>query len=157
MNAPASTSMPRALAPEHRSTLLKTAREVSFPEGARLFEEGGRADRFWIIRGGVVDLHLRVPGRRPAVIESLGHDELLGWSWLFGPHAWRLGARAVTPVRAWEFDAEPVRGQFRDDPAFGLAVALWAGEVVAHRLHAARTRLLDLYGPYGSGADDDEA
>ncbi|MGW5640007.1 regulator, partial [Streptomyces sp. NPDC003832] len=31
------------------------------------------------------------------------------------------------------------------------AVTAWVGEVVSHRLQAARTRLLDLYAPYGSG------
>ena len=42
----------------------------------------------------------RVPGRQAAVIDSLGHNELLGWSWLYPPHTWHLGAEAVTPLRA---------------------------------------------------------
>ena len=151
MNAPATTSMPRALPAEHRQRLMQIAREVSFPEGTRLFEEGGRADRFWIIRTGTVDLDMRVPGRRAAVIESLGHNELLGWSWLFAPYTWHLGAEAASPLRAYEFDATTVRTICQEDPAFGRTVARWVGEVVAHRLQAARVRLLDLYAPYGSG------
>ncbi|MES5824818.1 cyclic nucleotide-binding domain-containing protein [Streptomyces sp. RG80] len=151
MNAPAKTSMPRALPAEHRDRLMGIAREVSFPEGVRLFEEGARADRFWIIRTGTVDLDMRVPGRRAAVIESLGHNDLIGWSWLYAPYAWHLGAGTASPVRAYEFDADAVRALCQDDPAFGRSIARWVGEVVAHRLQAARTRLLDLYGPYGSG------
>ncbi|MHC3469856.1 cyclic nucleotide-binding domain-containing protein [Streptomyces sp. 7R007] len=151
MNAPATTSLPRALPAEHRQRLMEMAREVSYPQGTRLFEEGGRADRFWIIRTGTIDLDLRVPGRRPAVIESLGHNDLVGWSWLFVPHVWSLGAEAVTPLRAYEFDATAVREMCRRDAEFGLTVSEWVGQVVAHRLRAARTRLLDLYGPYGSG------
>ncbi|GHE60241.1 hypothetical protein GCM10017771_83420 [Streptomyces capitiformicae] len=38
-----------------------------------------------------------------------------------------------------------------DDPDLGRTVALWVGDVLAHRLYSARTRLLDLYAPYGSG------
>ncbi|MGY6022650.1 cyclic nucleotide-binding domain-containing protein [Streptomyces spinosirectus] len=152
MNAPATVSMPRALSAEHRQRLMRLAREVSFPLGARLFEEGGRADRFWIIRTGTVDLDMRVPGRRAAVIESLGHNELLGWSWLYPPHSWHLGAEASSPVRAYEFDATTVRTICSEDPEFGRSVAEWVGMVVAHRLQAARVRLLDLYGPYGSGS-----
>ncbi|MFG2309217.1 cyclic nucleotide-binding domain-containing protein [Streptomyces sp. NPDC048566] len=151
MNASPTTTMLRALPVDHRERLLRLAREVSFPEGTRLFEEGRRADRFWIIRTGTVALDLRVPGRRPAVIEILGHNELVGWSWLFAPHTWHLGAEATTPVRAWEFDADEVRALARTDPEFGMAVAEWAGGIVAHRLQSARTRLLDLYAPYGSG------
>ena len=151
MNAPASTSMPRALPAEHRERLLGIAREVSYPQGARLFEEGGRADRFWIIRTGTVELDMRVPGSRAAVIESLGHNELLGWSWLYPPHVWHLGAEAASPLRAYEFDATAVRALCQSDPEFGRSIARWVGEVVAHRLQAARVRLLDLYAPYGSG------
>ncbi|MEV0321364.1 cyclic nucleotide-binding domain-containing protein [Streptomyces sp. NPDC050658] len=141
----------KTLSAEHRGSLMAVAREVSFPQGLRLFNEGGRADRFWIIRSGSVALDLRVPGRRPAVIETLGSGDLVGWSWLFAPHVWQLGADTETPVRAWEFDAETVRELCRADPAMGAAVARWIGKVLAHRLAAARTRLLDLYAPYGSG------
>lgn len=151
MNAPATTTMPRALPAEHRQRLMEVAREVAFPMGARLFEEGRHADRFWIIRTGTVDLDMKVPGRRAAVIESLGHNELVGWSWLFAPHRWHLGAVAASPVRAYEFDATVVRSLCEADPEFGRSIAQWVGGVVARRLHAARTRLLDLYGPYGSG------
>ncbi|MFE3854327.1 cyclic nucleotide-binding domain-containing protein [Streptomyces griseorubiginosus] len=151
MNASATTSMPRALTAEHRQRLMRIAREVAFPEGTRLFEEGGRADRFWIIRTGTVDLDMRVPGRRAAVIDSLGHNELVGWSWLFPPYTWHLGAETASPLRAFEFDANAVREICQEDPEFGRTIARWVGEVVAHRLQAARIRLLDLYGPHGSG------
>ncbi|NJP52189.1 cyclic nucleotide-binding domain-containing protein [Streptomyces sp. SBST2-5] len=152
MFAPPSPSAIRALPAEHRARLMELAREVSFPQGARLFEEGGRADRFWVVRTGTVALDMRVPGRRPAVIERLGHNELVGWSWMFEPRIWHLGAEAETLVRAYEFDAAPVNALRHADPVFGQAVAEWVGNVVAHRLHAARVRLLDLYAPYGAGS-----
>ncbi len=149
---PSLTSLTTALPAEHRERLMRYAREVSFDAGIRLFEEGRRADRFWILRTGTVCLDLRVPGRRAAVTESLGHGELVGWSWHCPPHRWHLGAETTSPVRAWEFDAEPVRALCAEDPEFGRAVALWVGQVVAHRLRATRVRLLDLYAPYGSGS-----
>ena len=145
-------SMLRALPAEQRHRLMRVAREVTIPQGARLFEEGGRADRFWIIRTGTVALDMHVPGRRAAVIETLRHNELVGWSWLFAPHTYHLGAEATTPVRAYEFDATAVRLMCQEDPAMGNAVAQWVGDVLAHRLHSARIRLLDLYAPYGSGS-----
>ncbi|GGY24144.1 cyclic nucleotide-binding domain-containing protein [Streptomyces djakartensis] len=152
MNAPAPAGMLQALPAEHRSRLLRFAREVSFPQGARLFEEGGRADRFWVVRTGGVDLEMRVPGQRAAVIETVRHNELVGWSWLFAPYVWHLGARTTSPVRAYEFDATTIRSVCQDDPALGASVARWVGGVLVHRLRSARTRLLDLYAPYGSGS-----
>ncbi|MEU0647671.1 Crp/Fnr family transcriptional regulator [Streptomyces umbrinus] len=152
MNTSTTFSMLRALPAEHRERLMHCAREVSFPQGTRLFEEGARADRFWIIRTGTVILDMRVPGRRAAVIETIGHNELVGWSWLFTPHAWHLGAEATSPVRAYEFDATEVRAMCQEDHALGHAVTQWVGDILAHRLRSARNRLLDLYAPYGSGS-----
>ncbi|MFI9614988.1 Crp/Fnr family transcriptional regulator [Streptomyces sp. NPDC052023] len=146
------TTSARGLPAEHRERLMRIAREVSFDAGVRLFEEGRRADRFWIIRTGTVTLDLKVPGRRAAVIESLGPGQLVGWSWHFPPYLWHLGAEAMSPVRAWEFDADAVRALCAEDPEFGRAIAHWVGHVVADRLHTSRSRLLDLYAPYGSGS-----
>ncbi|MER6073372.1 cyclic nucleotide-binding domain-containing protein [Streptomyces sp. NPDC001817] len=145
------TTMSAALEPGHRERLMRLAHEVSFEAGSRLFEEGRRADRFWIVGTGTVALDLHVPGRRPAVIETLGRGELVGWSWHFAPYLWHLGAEAVSPVRAWEFDAGDVRAMCAEDAEFGREIAVWVGRVVAQRLHASRVRLLDLYAPYGSG------
>lgn len=113
---------------------------------------GSRADRFWIIRTGTIQLDMHVPGRPAAVIETLRHNELVGWPWLFTPHVWHLGAEVTTPVRAYEFDATAVRLMCQEDPAIGNTIAQWVGDVLAHRLRSARTRLLDLYAPYGAGS-----
>ncbi|MFF4804333.1 cyclic nucleotide-binding domain-containing protein [Streptomyces sp. NPDC001351] len=142
----------RKLPVEYRGRLMSMAHDVRYPSGTRLFNEGGRADHFWIIASGTVALDMRVPGRRAAVIETLGAGELLGWSWLYEPHMWRFGARTVGSMRAYEFDADAVRSMCETDPEMGRSIALWVGETVVRRLNAARTRLLDLYAPYGSGA-----
>jgi CRP-like cAMP-binding protein len=64
-----------ALSDGHREQLLRLAHEVSFEAGERIFDEGGRADRFWIIRSGTAVLDLHVPGRRAAVIETVGSGQ----------------------------------------------------------------------------------
>jgi CRP-like cAMP-binding protein len=136
-----------ALSLGHRERLIAAARDVSFPGGTRIFEEGGVADRFWIIRSGLVALDIHVPGRSAAVVETLGDGDLLGWSWLFEPYRWHLGAQARSIVSASEFDAERVRAACEEDPAFGLALTNCVAQVIARRLKSTRLRLLDLYGP----------
>ncbi|MEU3414664.1 cyclic nucleotide-binding domain-containing protein [Streptomyces sp. NPDC006658] len=146
------TTMNAVLPVEHRERLTRLAGEVSFAAGTRLFEEGRRADRLWIIRTGTVALDVRVPGRRPAVVATLGHGQLVGWSWYHPPYLWHLGAEATSPVRAWELDGGTVRTMCAEDPEFGRAMAVWVGRVLVERLRASRVRLLDLYAPYGSGS-----
>lgn len=140
-----------ALTKEHREQLMPLAREVSFATGERIFNEGGKADRFWIIHTGTVALDLHVPGRQAAVVESLGPGRLLGWSWLVPPHQWHLGAEAASPVRAYEFDAAAVRELCAKDPGLDHEMCTYVSRVLARRLRSARVRLLDLYGPHGAG------
>ncbi|MFE0515470.1 hypothetical protein ACFW2E_37715, partial [Streptomyces sp. NPDC058964] len=68
------------------------------------------------------------------------------------PHRGPGAPRHPPRDRAPEFDAAAVRTMCREDPALGNAVAQWVGEVLAHRLRSSRTRLLDLYAPYGAGS-----
>jgi CRP-like cAMP-binding protein len=140
-----------ALTKEHREQLMSLARDVSFATGERIFSEGGKADRFWIIHTGTVALDLHVPGRQAAVIETLGAGRLLGWSSLVPPHHWHLGAEASSPVRAYEFDAVAVREKCAQDPKLDHELCTYVAEVIARRLRAARVRLLDLYAPHGAG------
>ncbi|MEU6892590.1 cyclic nucleotide-binding domain-containing protein [Streptomyces sp. NPDC046557] len=147
MSTPSPIRLAAVLSTEHRGRLMALAREVNFREGTRIFDEGSRAESFWIVRSGTVTLELPVPGRRAAPIESLGPGELVGWSWLFPPYAWQLSAEAMTLVRAYQFDAPTVRMLMDADPTFGSAIGHWVGRVLATRLQQTRTRLLDLYAP----------
>ncbi|MFI2629105.1 Crp/Fnr family transcriptional regulator [Streptomyces collinus] len=130
---------------------MSLAREVSFAIDERIFNEGAKADRFWIIHTGTVALDVHVPGRRAAVIETLGAGELLGWSWLVPPHHWHLGAQATSPVRVYEFDAAAVSELCGKDPELRQELLAYVAAVIAARLRSARIRLLDLYAPYGAG------
>ncbi|MDX3538644.1 cyclic nucleotide-binding domain-containing protein [Streptomyces sp. MB09-01] len=152
MSTPSPIRIAAVLSTEHRGRLMSQAREVNFPENARIFDEGNRAESFWIVRSGTVTLEIPVSGRRPAPVENLGPGELVGWSWLFPPYVWQLGAQAMTPVRAYEFDAAAVRMLMDADPAFGSAIGHWVGRVLAMRLQQTRTRLLDMYAPRLSAA-----
>jgi CRP-like cAMP-binding protein len=114
-----------------------------FHRGARIFEEGGRADRFWLIRDGSVQIDARLPDGRDAVVETLGPGTVLGWSWLFPPYRWHFGATAVEPTLTVVLDAAGVRELCADDPAIGYELSRRFMAVVIERLQATRRRLLD--------------
>jgi len=122
--------------------LAECACDVRLPARHRLFEDGGLASRFWLIRSGQVSLDLQIPGEGPVVIETIGMGELLGWSWLFPPYKWAFGAVAVTPVEAFEFDAAAVREHCAADPELGYDLNQRITRVLANRLQATRIRLI---------------
>jgi CRP/FNR family transcriptional regulator, cyclic AMP receptor protein len=128
------------------TVLQAAACSVHLPAGTRIFDEGGVADRFWLLTDGFVHLDTVVPGRGGVIIESLAAGTVLGWSWLFPPHTWHFGAQAVEDTTAIAFDAAAVRAAMDADPALGHALSRRFIGVVVDRLQATRIRLLDLYG-----------
>jgi CRP/FNR family transcriptional regulator, cyclic AMP receptor protein len=124
------------------SVLAEAARDVTFPARYRLFEDGGSANRFWLIRSGHVALDLHIPGEGPVVIETIGMGELLGWSWLFPPYKWAFGAMTATAVEAFEFDAPTVRERCAAHPELGYEFNQRITRVLARRLQATRIRLI---------------
>jgi CRP/FNR family transcriptional regulator, cyclic AMP receptor protein len=135
-----------SLSAEHLRQLAPWATRSSFPAGARVFSEGGQADRFWLIRDGQVALDIYVPGRGDVVVETIGPGSVLGWSWLFPPYQWHLGATAVVQTFSVALDAAAVRRLCGTDPWLGLALHQRFVGVAVDRLQATRVRLLDLYG-----------
>jgi CRP/FNR family transcriptional regulator, cyclic AMP receptor protein len=132
--------------PELLRRLVPWANPSMFFAGARLFSEGGQATRFWLIRDGRVALDTHVPGRGEVVVETIGHGSVLGWSWLFPPYRWHLGATAVIPTLTVELDAAGVAELCTNDPLLGNELYRRFMAVVIDRLQATRLRLLDLYG-----------
>ncbi|MER6558858.1 cyclic nucleotide-binding domain-containing protein [Streptomyces sp. NPDC001027] len=145
------TKLLTALPPPQRQRLMALAREVSFPEDARIFEAGGTADRFWIIRSGAVSLVQQVTSLRRVTVAGLGSGDLLGWSWLFPPYRWDFGAEAFSPVRAYEFEAQPVLKLCEEDPALGMTLVRLVAEILAHRLEMTRGKLMEQYGTHRRG------
>ncbi|MCH0566575.1 MULTISPECIES: cyclic nucleotide-binding domain-containing protein [unclassified Streptomyces] len=139
------TKLLTALPPPQRRRLMELAREVSFPEDARIFEAGGTADRFWVIRSGAVSLTQQVTSIQRVTVASLGAGDLLGWSWLFPPYQWDFGAEAFSPVRTYEFQAQPVLRLCEEDPALGLTLLRVVSEILAYRLETTRNKLMEQY------------
>ena len=133
------------LTDEQRAALAGDGKAVMFTAGERLFDEGGSADRFWLIEHGGIALDMRVPGRGDQIVETLGSGTVLGWSWMHPPYRWHFGAVARVATTAIEFDAPSVRRRCDADPAFGYAALRSFTPVITERLQATRLRLLDLY------------
>jgi CRP/FNR family cyclic AMP-dependent transcriptional regulator len=134
----------RGMPADYVAALSEAAKHIKVPARHRLFDEGGTADRFWLIQAGQVALDMNVPGRGLVVIEALGMGDVIGWSWLYPPYQWRLGAVALRPTQAFEVDGPAVRQMCARDAGFGYELTRRFLAVVVHRLQATRTRLIDI-------------
>ena len=134
-----------ALTDGQRAALAEDGVAVTFTAGQRLFDEGGHADKFWLVEEGCIALDLLVAGRGDQIVETLAAGTVLGWSWLHPPYLWHFGAVARVATAAIEFDAPSVRRRCDADPAFGYAILRVFTPVITERLQTTRLRLLDLY------------
>jgi CRP/FNR family transcriptional regulator, cyclic AMP receptor protein len=121
-------------------------RNVHFDEGEAIFRQGDRADVFYVVRHGSVAVGNFVPPRGELVIETLEAGDLLGWSWLFAPYRSHFDARALSGVRATQFDGACLRDKCAADPALGYDLMSRFAQVLIERLQWTRLRLLDVYG-----------
>ena len=127
------------------------ARNVAFAPGALLLAEDDPADTFFLVRRGRVAIEVHSPAGGPIVIETLGPDAVVGWSWLVPPYRWHFDARAVGPVGAIGVDGACLRAKAESNPELGYALMKRVAAVLLERLQMTRVRLLDLYGTSGAG------
>jgi CRP/FNR family cyclic AMP-dependent transcriptional regulator len=121
-------------------------RNVHIDEGETIFRQGDAADVFYVLRHGTVAVGNFVPPRGELVIETLESGDLLGWSWLFPPYRSHFDARALSAVRATQFDGACLRDKCAADPALGYGLMSRFAQVLIERLQWTRLRLLDVYG-----------
>ena len=121
------------------------AHTVTFAPRERVFREGEQAEGCWLLHDGRVALDVFIPSRGLVVVQTLGHGDVLGWSWLVPPYRWHFGATATERTTATALDTAQLRVLAEQDPGFGYALATTLFAAMLQRLQATRARLLDLY------------
>jgi len=136
----------KGLAPPQIELIAGCASNVRFNKGDYIFREDEEADRFYLIRHGLVALDVFVPQRGPVTIDTIQEGEVLGWSWLFPPYRWHFDARALQLTRAVAFDGKCLREKCEKDSHLGYELVMRFSQIIMQRLQSARLQLLDLYG-----------
>jgi CRP/FNR family cyclic AMP-dependent transcriptional regulator len=131
---------------EHLVLIAGCARNVRYEAGERIGRQGEPADSFWAIREGRVALQIHSPERGALTVQTVGENDVLGWSWLVPPHQWHFDAVAITATRAIVFDGRCLRGKFEHDYELGYQLLQRFSRLIVERLEATGLQLLDVYG-----------
>jgi CRP-like cAMP-binding protein len=138
----------KGMKPEHIGLIAGCASNVRFEPGDYIGRQGEPADKFWVIRRGRVVIEIHGPGRGVIPIQTVGEDDLLGWSWVLPPHQLHSDARALTTTIALEFDGRCLRGKFEKDYELGYEMMRLFSQLIVERLEATTLQLFDVYGDY---------
>lgn len=134
----------RGLSESLLESLAKEAMPVEFKAGELIFNEGGLANRLYLLLSGKVALEFPTDlEHEPVAIETIGDGSVLGWSWLFPPYYWHFDARALTPVKAIFFYGTRLREQCETDHELGYELMKRISGVLIERLQATRRRLTE--------------
>jgi CRP/FNR family transcriptional regulator, cyclic AMP receptor protein len=123
--------------------MAKESMPAEFKTGERILQEGGPANRFYLLLDGLVKLESTVSDGEPVHIQTLGRGDVLGWSWLFPPYYWHFDARAVAPTKAIFFYGTRLRELCEENHDFGYALMQRVSEIVIKRLQATRRELAE--------------
>jgi CRP-like cAMP-binding protein len=107
-----------------------------------IFREGEPANHLYLLQSGCVVLEAHEPGQGAIPVDTLGANDVLGWSWLFPPFAWHFQARAAEPTEAIALCGAHLLVAAERDPAFGYELMKRIAQLLIHRLQSARRRLL---------------
>ena len=137
------------LSPEFIGFLTRCASEQEIEPGAVLFRQGERAHQFYLIRRGIIVIEIPAITGPTLQVQSLGADQILGWSWLIPPYKWNFQARAEVSTTLLAFDGDAVRDRCEAEPSFGYALLKRFAALMAERLEVARQKLMDQWNPPG--------
>ena len=118
-------------------------------KGQILFRQGERADKFYIVRTGQISIQIPAVMGPVLEIQSLGTDQVLGWSWLISPYQWSFQAKTEEDSELLEFDGTAILARCEQDPKFGYELLKKFAELMAERLDAARIKMMDEWNPAG--------
>lgn len=129
--------------------LAGSAKVLPIKKGTVLFHQGEHADKFYVLLDGQVSI--QIPAIMGPVLEmqSIGKDQLLGWSWLIPPYQWNFMARAVEDSEMLEIDGSAILAHSEGDPKFGYELLKRFATLMSDRLNAARQKMMDQWDPPG--------
>ncbi len=134
------------LTPEYLQFIAGCASNVVFDADTHLVHEGAAADYFYIIRHGVIAIEAHDNRKGVIRIQTVGENDVLGWSWLFPPYRWHYDARALTLVRATAFDGKCLRDKCDADHHLGYELMKRFAGIMMERLQATLLQVVDVYG-----------
>ncbi len=124
--------------------LATCAELVTFAAGESVITVGETAERFFLVRTGMIAVEVPTDPHNERTIQRLYEGDALGWSWLFEPYEWQFDAHARTKVQAIVFSADCLREVFARNHELGYEFILRMARIIADRLNAARHQIGEL-------------
>jgi CRP/FNR family transcriptional regulator, cyclic AMP receptor protein len=118
-------------------------------KGKLLFRQGDNADKFYVVRTGLISIEMPAILGPTLEIQSLDKDQVLGWSWLISPYKWNFQTRAEEDSELLQFDGAAILARCEQEPKFGYELLKKFAVLMSVGLNAARQKMMDEWNPAG--------
>ena len=125
--------------------LAEMAHEVTFEENDVVLVDGQHSAYFYLVVSGSVVVELRA-STYVVCVQSLGPDQVFGWSSLLDHHDTLFQVRARERTRVLQLDGAQLARRCQEDTAMGVAVFARVLNVVAGRVKATELRFAEMCG-----------
>lgn len=128
---------------DHLDFLVSTAHFIGAETGEILFRKGEPAKTFYLALSGQVTVEVPAIQGPGLQLQTLGANQMIGWSWLIDPYRWDFQARVISASEMIEFDGEAILAQCEKDNAFGYDLFKRFTNMMSERLTSARRKMMD--------------
>ncbi len=129
--------------------LCECSSNCELKKGQILFRPGENADKFYVIRHGCISMQIPAIIGPSLKIQSLGKDEVLGWSWLISPYKWNFQTTAEEDSELLQFDGATMLARCEQEPKFGYELLKRFAVLMSVGLNAARQKMMEEWNPAG--------
>ncbi len=129
--------------------LCECSSTMVIEKGQILFRQGDNADKFYVVLDGRISIQMPAIMGPTLEIQTLGKDQVLGWSWLIAPYKWNFQTRAEEDSELLQFDGTAILARCEQDPKFGYELLKKFADLMSVRLNAAREKMMDEWNPVG--------
>jgi CRP-like cAMP-binding protein len=129
--------------------LFECSETVEIKKGHILFRQDEKAEKFYVVRNGRISIEIPAIMGPTLELQSLGNDQVLGWSWLISPYKWSFQAEAEEDTELLMFDGAAILAHCEQDSRFGYELLKKFAALMSIRLDAARKRMMQEWNPAG--------
>lgn len=133
----ASTEIFKGLSQEELEEIARLCEEVIFNDGDKLLTEGERADHFFILDEGSVDLRFELPYRKTSkemTVTTIEPGECFSWSALILPHKATLSCYSTGESRAIKIKGAELLSLCEKNNHIGFVIMQKIATMIGERL-----------------------
>ena len=135
----------KGLDPEYLELIAGCGKNIVFNAGEVIAHEGDPADHFYIVRGGMAAIQVHLPEKGAVTLQTVGDNDIIGWSWLFPPYRWNFDVKAIEKTKMIALDGKCLRNKCEENHDLGYEMMKRFSQILTRRLSAARMQILDVY------------